>query len=391
MRSIKLTALLCAAALLGAGGLARLPWRSPLRARPSSSRRRATCSASPGGDAPATIAKLQSLGVHALRIVLYWGDVAPKPNAKQRPHFNQASPAAYHWGAYDPLINTVTALHWTVLLTVTGGPVPRWATRRRPRPVHQPERQGLRPLHAGRRAPLRQAGEALLDLERAQPAAVPAAAVPPRPARLGRRSTAACSSPATPGLKASGNFSGMKVLMGETSPIGVQAAGIPAPLAFLRGVLCLNASYRPVGHCSKLPADGYAQHPYSTSAGPFWMPAQADPQPTTSRSGRSAASSRRSTARRPPARSAPGCRSTSPSSASRASPTTCSGCPLAQQAEFHAISEKLAWSNPRVVSFDQYLLRDDPPAKVARLRVRPRDLYGRREAASTAASACRSW
>jgi len=26
------------------------------------------------------------------------------------------------------------------------------------------------------------------------------------------------------------------------------------------------------------------------------------------------------------------------------------------------ISEKLAWGNPRVVSFDQYLLRDDPPA-----------------------------
>jgi len=38
------------------------------------------------------------------------------------------------------------------------------------------------------------------------------------------------------------------------------------------------------------------------------------------------------------------------------------GVPLAQQAEFQAISEKIAWSNPRVVSFDQYLLRDDPPS-----------------------------
>ena len=37
------------------------------------------------------------------------------------------------------------------------------------------------------------------------------------------------------------------------------------------------------------------------------------------------------------------------------------GVPLAKQAEFQAISEKLAWQNPRVVSFDQYLLRDDPP------------------------------
>jgi len=65
----------------------------------------------------------------------------------------------------------------------------------------------------------------------------------------------------------------MTVLMGETSPTGVTSQGVPAPLAFLRGVLCLNASYRPVGHCGLLPADGYAQHPYSNSRGPFLDPA----------------------------------------------------------------------------------------------------------------------
>ncbi len=35
---------------------------------------------------------------------------------------------------------------------------------------------------------------------------------------------------------------------------------------------------------------------------------------------------------------------------------------LAQQAEFDAIAERIAWSNPRVLSFSQYLLRDDHPA-----------------------------
>jgi len=34
---------------------------------------------------------------------------------------------AYHWGAYDPLIAAAAALHWKILLTVSG-PVPRWAT-----------------------------------------------------------------------------------------------------------------------------------------------------------------------------------------------------------------------------------------------------------------------
>jgi hypothetical protein len=37
------------------------------------------------------------------------------------------------------------------------------------------------------------------------------------------------------------------------------------------------------------------------------------------------------------------------------------GVSLAQQAEYDSISEKIAWENPRVVAFDQYLLRDDAP------------------------------
>ena len=54
-------------------------------------------------------------------------NVAPKPNHKRRPNFNQANPAAYHWGEYDLLISRAVAMHWKVLLTVSG-PVPNWAT-----------------------------------------------------------------------------------------------------------------------------------------------------------------------------------------------------------------------------------------------------------------------
>ncbi len=36
------------------------------------------------------------------------------------------------------------------------------------------------------------------------------------------------------------------------------------------------------------------------------------------------------------------------------------GVPVAQQAEYDAIAEKIAWSNPRVAAFSQYLLEDDP-------------------------------
>jgi hypothetical protein len=36
------------------------------------------------------------------------------------------------------------------------------------------------------------------------------------------------------------------------------------------------------------------------------------------------------------------------------------GVPPAVQAEFDAIAERIAWANPRVAAFSQYLLRDDP-------------------------------
>jgi hypothetical protein len=35
------------------------------------------------------------------------------------------------------------------------------------------------------------------------------------------------------------------------------------------------------------------------------------------------------------------------------------GVPVSKQAEFDAIAEHIAWSNPRVAAFSQYLLRDD--------------------------------
>jgi hypothetical protein len=34
--------------------------------------------------------------------------------------------------------------------------------------------------------------------------------------------------------------------------------------------------------------------------------------------------------------------------------------PQQKQAEYDAIAEKIAWENPRVAAFSQYLLRDDP-------------------------------
>jgi hypothetical protein len=150
----------------------------------------------------------------------------------------------------------------------------------------------------------------------------------------------------------------MTVLMGETSPVGVASQHVPAPLAFLRGVLCLNESYKPVGHCAELPADGYAQHPYDNARGPFADPPKDDV--TINTLGRLITALDR-------AASVGAVRRGMPVYVTefgvQTKPNPYVGVTLAQQAEFDAISEHIAWNNPRVMSFSQYLLRDDHPVR----------------------------
>src|SRR5271166_1529461 len=65
---------------------------------------------------PHVLAQLRSLGVKALRVELYWNDVAPNPTSATRPHFEATNPASYHWGQYDVLLAEAQRLHWQVLL-----------------------------------------------------------------------------------------------------------------------------------------------------------------------------------------------------------------------------------------------------------------------------------
>ena len=352
MRPRLLTALLTATTLLGAGALAPAALASHSET---------VFFEAPGNllDVPAasqarTLGELGSLGVRALRVTLYWRDVAPRPNQRRRPRFDQASPVAYHWGSYDSLIASASALHWRVLLTVTG-PVPNWATPHGEDEYSYPStadfEQFMRAVgrHYGAAVKLISIWNEPNQPGFLRPQYVRGRLVSPAIYRglflAGRR-----------GLATSGHFDGMTVLMGETSAVGI-APSVPAPLAFLRGVLCLDARYRPIGHCSRLPAAGYAQHPYANSRGPFGAPPADDVSIGTL--GRLVSALDRAASAGAIARAMPiyitefGVQSL---------PNPIVGVPLAQQAEYDAIGERIAWSNPRVVSFSQYLLRDDHPA-----------------------------
>jgi hypothetical protein len=355
MRRANAIALLCTVALLGVGAIA-----APAAL---ASHSETVFFEAPGSllDVSAqartkTLAQLQSLGVRALRIVLYWRNVAPNPNHKRKPAFNQENPAHYRWGNYDGLIDAATALHWKILLTVSG-PVPRWAT---PDGEDIYSNPNAGDFHQFMIAVGRHYGK-LVKLysiwnEPNQPGFL-------RPQYVGRTLTSpkiyrGLFLAGYSGLQASGNFHGMTVLMGETSPVGVVSQHVPAPLAFLRGVLCLDSNYKPVGHCAQLPADGYAQHPYDNSRGPFADPPKDDV--TMGTIGRLITALNRAAA-------VGAVRSWLPVYVTefgvQTKPNPYVGVTYAQQAEFDAIAEHIAWNNPRILSFSQYLLRDDHPVR----------------------------
>jgi hypothetical protein len=122
-------------------------------------------------------------------------------------------------------------------------------------------------------------------------------------------------------------------------------------------MLCLDSRYRKIGNCAKIDADGYAHHAYTTASGPLFKPQQ--PNDVTigvisrlvaalDRAGRAGAID----SRMPIHLTEFGIQST---------PDPVFGVSLARQSDYRSIAERLAYDQPRVVAFSQYLLRDDPP------------------------------
>jgi hypothetical protein len=314
----------------------------------------------------AAFAKLQALGVTALRVELYWAQVAPGATSASKPAFNAEDPASYNWGAYDRLLAEAAARKWQVLLTITS-PVPRWATSDHKAPyVTRPNATDFKEFTT---AVARHYGSEVSLYSIWNEANHPAFLRP----QFNSNGT-----PASPrvyrglyqagyaGLVA-GGLAHPRVLIGETAPTGYDTVNVHregkrallhdvAPLAFLRGALCLNSHYRKESTCEALETAGYAHHAYTTAAGPRWVPPEKDDVTigVLSRLGRAldlAARAHALPAHLPIYLTEFGVQS---------KPNRFLGVSVAQQAEFDAIAEHMAWSNSRVAAFSQYLLRDDP-------------------------------
>ena len=300
-----------------------------------------------------TLDEIRALGVDRVRVLVYWRRFAPAPDARRKPRFDARNPDAYpadNWGAIDRLLDSADARGMQVQLTPTG-PVPRWATSRRADQVTDPSAREFRAWMTalGRRYRDRVNVWSIWN-EPNHPAFLApqyrnGRAASPRIYRnlyvAGRRA-----------LDATGNRSDL-VLFGETLPRG--GSRTVNPLPFLRGALCLDSRYRRTGGCARLTIDGYAHHAYTTSEGPRFKPENRDHVTIGVLDRLTSALDR--AARAGAVNSGVDLYLTE--FGIQSYPDRTAGVPLSRQAEYLAVSERIAYANPRVKAFSQYLLRDD--------------------------------
>ena len=299
---------------------------------------------------PAALDEVGALGVRSLRVIVSWSSVAPGADQAEKPAFEPTDPDAYDWGQYEKLLADAKERGWEVLVTISG-PVPKWATAAKRDNLTRPSPTAFAAFAT---AIGRKFGDQIntwaIWNEPNQPQFLR-----PQFARGGQaespRIYRSLYQAGTRGLTNAGQGDD-KVLIAETSPRGT--GSVVAPLRFLRGMLCLDAKYKKRPKCGALDADGYAHHAYTTRQGPYFKPPQRDDvtigvlsRLTTALD--RAQRTRALTKRLPIYLTEFGIQST---------PDTQSGVSLAKQVEYRAISERIAWSNPRVVAFSQYLLRD---------------------------------
>ncbi|MCW2996364.1 MAG: hypothetical protein JWQ18_3859 [Conexibacter sp.] len=300
----------------------------------------------------AAFTEIDGLGAHALRVVLYWGDVAPDPTSRVKPKLDMADPASYDWSKYQPVLDEAKARGWTVQVTASG-PVPRWATNGARDQVTRPSPNEFRMFMT---ALSKHFGTDVARWSIWNEPNHPQFLQPQYDAKHRPTSPKIYRGLYAAALRGLADAADTKpILMGETAPTGTGKD--VAPLTFLRGALCLNDDYKKVGGCGKLRVDGYAHHAYTNRLGPLFKTTHPNdvmigvlPRLVTALD--KAAAAGVVNKKLPVYLTEFGIQST---------PDPFFGVSLQRQAEYRSYSERIAYYNSRVAAFSQYLLTDDKP------------------------------
>jgi hypothetical protein len=405
--AVVLAALLLAGC--GGGGGSKttpLPALHPDRAGPQSM---FTSASELTTDPSGTLSTLHKLGVDTVHVYMHWSDIAPDPTSPTRPSFDATDPAAYAdtgWAPYDAIVRGAAARHMEVDLDLIPPP-PRWASGKgAPDPATQPEwkpsaveygqfvqavakRYGGHFIPPGGTRPLPRVdfwsiwNEPNLGTQLA-PEVKPHTQIEVAPALYRGIVDAAWKAFAATG------HGHDTILIGEIAPAGVKSGvglfnNMPA-LRFLRALYCVGSDYRPLrgaaaserdcpttqagtarfaaAHPGLFHASGLADHPYSqglppnavTPGEPDFAELAAIPKLERALDGMQRLYG--SSTKFPIWSTEFGYQTTPPDTESGTVSQT-------KAAYYMNWAEYISWEDPRIRSYDQYLLRDPPSGSFA--------------------------
>ena len=311
-----------------------------------------------------TLRDMRRLGADTLRVGLKWSEVAPAPDSRRRPSFDAGDPAGYPgFGPYDDVVRRAQDMGFRVLLDL-GPDAPRWATS---------DGAELGPATGNREPDPREYARFAAAVGRRYSGdfkGLPAVEwyslwnepnhhfflKPNEDAPRIYREMVAAALPALRGAAAED----AKVLVGETAPIRRPGA-VLGPRDFVRRWLCLDERFQPTPGergCRGFrgfDVDGYAHHPYGPTS-KTQENADIVSMLVIRRLGRyldRAAVAGRLPRLLPIYNTEFGLQSNPPDPTARLD--------LRQQAAFLNEKEEQSYRYPRVRSYAQYLLYDDPP------------------------------
>lgn len=365
-------------------------------------------------DPAGALAMYRRLGVARMRVYVPWGSVAPDPTSpKSPPGFRATDPAAYTpaaWAIYDTIIRDAANDGIGIDLTL-GAPPPLWAEGRgAPQPrVHTQWRPSPRAFGsfvravatrysgtyrpAGSPAPLpRVSFWAIWNEPNYGPELAPQA-IDSSTVEVSPRLYRGLLDAAWEALQGTGHGRDT-VLIGELAPRGITiSSAFPGnfsgmvPLRFVRALYCVDDAFRPlrgaaaaargcptdaarsarfaVDHPALFDATGFADHPYAQgglqpNVVTLYEPDYADlaTLPNLVHTLDSAQAAYGSSKRFPIFSTEFGYQTNPPENIARTTPP-------ATAAIYLNWAEYISWRDPRIRSYDQYLLKDPPAGNFA--------------------------
>jgi hypothetical protein len=353
-------------------------------------------------DPAGAMTTFQQLGVDIVRVFVPWNAIAPDPNAHAQPSFDASDPDAYPagvWTIYDEIVRAAAARGLRVDLTVGGG-APLWADGPGdPRHGHAQAGAAWEPSAAAFGAFVRALG--LRYSGHFTPAGANAAlprvsfwsiwnepnygvylapqAIDSNRVEVAPRYYRALLDAAWHSLAVTGHLPPTDtILIGETAPRGLTGPSFPGdfagmvPLRFIRALYCVDGSFRPLsGEAATLrgcpatatgvasfeadnpplfEASGFADHPYQDAEAPDDTSADFPGYANFSEFGNLERTLDGAAA-------AYGSHAQLPIYATEFGSNTSLMTP-ALGAVYMNEAEYLSWRDPRIRSYDQYLLAD---------------------------------